>query len=699
MGRRLVECAESLRASGILDAMKRMLMRFDDLVWLVLSGVLGFSVVALPLAMLGWFHPAPVFVGAVLAWAGLWRLWRPSQRPEGRGPSPWAVGLALLIILVVTGVNVRFASQHLLTGRDSGVYVTTGRWMADTGGILIDSHDDVWHSVSNPEDVHVDEFQFFHGHRDDGKIYPQFPNLLPAWLGAGAWIGGSRGMFKINALLGGVALLAIFAFGSRLMGGWAAVGALAALSVNLAQVYFTRDIYSEILAQALFFGGLWVLWQARGALDLRGAWVAGLLLGATVMARMDSSLLVIPLLAYVFYELWTTAGDALVARKTKGFVAALLLGVAVTSAIGWANLRFFSPPYVSGRFHLVRELLLLTVFVAGVGLAALALRSRVQPLLSRLRPLRPWLATAAMVAVVLGAFWAFALWPGLGWGPVETPHQHVTWFQEWEGVEIDATRSYVEMGMQRIGQYIGLPALALAVAGIALMSRRALMGKERLAVPFLLMLILFSAIVVGRLLITPDQIWAIRRYLPVTIPGFVLLAFWVIDRWFGWTEKLRRPEPARWLGYVAAVMAIIVPLSVLVPVAGVRSHVGMLRVTEALCDRLPEDGAVLVARGQAELLELEYVQAVRSFCQVPVAHVPMDQPMEWYQEIALAWEQEGRSLYAVSSVPDFGPHWPPGAEFVAQAEYETLERTVERVPDRYVTNRFQLYLQPVTLSP
>ena len=143
-----------------------------------------------------------------------------------------------------------------------------------------------------------------------------------------------------------------------------------------------------------------------------------------------------------------------------------------------------------------------------------------------------------------------------------------------------------------------------AMAGLALLARRAVMGKDSLTVPFLLIVAFISAVYVGRMTITPDQIWAIRRYLPVTIPGFVLLAFWGIDRWFGWTAKLRRPEVPRGLGYVAAVLAVVVPFSVLAPVAGVRNHVGMLRVTEALCDRLPADAAVLIPKGQAELLEL-----------------------------------------------------------------------------------------------
>ena len=50
----------------------------------------------------------------------------------------WA-GVVIVIVAAVVGfLNVKASAEHLQTNRDPGVYVTTGRWLATEGSLVVD---------------------------------------------------------------------------------------------------------------------------------------------------------------------------------------------------------------------------------------------------------------------------------------------------------------------------------------------------------------------------------------------------------------------------------------------------------------------------------------------------------------------------------------------------------------------------------
>src|SRR5439155_3924048 len=79
------------------------------------------------------------------------------------------------------------------------------------------------------------------------------------------------------------------------------------------------------------------------------------------------------------------------------------------------------------------------------------------------------------------------------------------------------------------GWYVG-PGLVVAAIGGLLLIRDAALGRAREAVAFLAALVALTSLYVWNPAITPDQIWAMRRYLPITIPGLMICAFWLVDR-------------------------------------------------------------------------------------------------------------------------------------------------------------------------
>lgn len=666
--------------------------RFEELIALALIGILGFSVTAVPLAMVGRFRPLPVFALAAALSALLWGLWRRGRSDSVAAGNTPATTVVVIIALVITGVNVRFSSQHLLTERDPGVYVTTAQWLADRGTLLIDPQGEVYAGLPNEHRVHFRAAGYYEDHREDGKLYAQFPHLLPAMLAAGSWLAGSRGMLKVNALLGGLALLVFFAFASKLIPPWLAVVATAALGVNLTQAHFSRDAYTEVVAQLLIFGGLWALWTARTRLDAARAVIAGLLFGATCMVRVDSFALLVPLTAYVTFELLSASGQGEV-RKVRRFVTAFGLGVAATALLGWLEVRLFSPIYLHDlrrSTQIIWELLALAVIGGAI---LVVLRARLARVAAWLKSHRRWLGYAAVLAIVIGALYAYVLRPQLEVGYQGSKGALVEGLQRRAGLPMDPKRSYVELLFRWIGMYVGLPALALGVAGFAYMLRETVLGRLQRAVPFLLALGAVSAAVLWRPEVTPDHIWTMRRFVPVVIPGLIICCFWTVGRVLAFEGRPRLPDLWRNLAIASAAAVIGHSAWTLIPVISERMHVGTLLATERLCDYLPERAAVLVA--QSALLDLQFTQTVRGFCRVPAANAPMDQPMDWYREIARRWAARGHSLYVVSPRPHFGEHWPESSTHVASVDYRNLERTLLGVPRGYELYTFQLYVRKV----
>ncbi len=669
----------------------------DRSVAFALTGLVSFALAAVPLAMAGLFVPAAVAIATPALWLVLWRMAAiGSVSLDAAGPdasivSTRAVAVVALFVLVLTGINVRYSSQHLLTERDPGVYVNTGRWLANTGDLLVDPERAAYRGVPNENRVQFSAAGYYEGHREDGKLYPQFVHLLPVTLGASAWLVGSRGMLKVNALLGGFALLVLFVLATKLMRQWAAVGATAALGLNLIQIHFSRDAYTEILTQILLFGGLWMVLSARRTLHGGRAAFAGLLVGVASMARIDAFIFLVPLAIYCVYELVSARTlDRLEQSETRRFLASLAAGAAVPAAVAFADARLFSPVYLSDLWGSVRFVWAALILVVIAGLALVTTLPRAGALVGFVRSRRSEIAGAVAIGIVGLALVAYFVRPQLQTVFQPNVNRLVETLQRREALAIDGRRTFAEHTMQWLGLYLGPAALWGGIIGVALLTREVILGRSRRAVLFVFVLLPMSALYVWDPNITPDHPWALRRFLPVTIPGLVIACFWLVDR--------LSADPARSLRRALAVLvaggALAFPVWTLAPVFPERTEQGLLTVTDKLCAYLPPDAAVLVA--QTQLLDQNLTQTVRGFCEVPSANAPMDQPLDWYRRLASRWAERGRSLYVVSPQRGFGLHWPPDVgDQITAVTFRNLERTLTGRPDGYESFTLALFARKI----
>ncbi len=184
--------------------------------------------------------------------------------------------------------------------------------------------------------------------------------------------------------------------------------------------------------------------------------------------------------------------------------------------------------------------------------------------------------------------------------------------QKADHLKIDGTRDYAENSLTWIGWYYGIVVVVAGVLGSAwLVLRFGRTGRPAL-LGFLLVFLGSAVLFLIYPNIAPDQIWVMRRYLPIVIPGFLIAASYLGYRLmrYGWAARVGAAV------MVLASFAIAIQTSS--HLARVRQAVPELAEVQNLCANLPDNAAVLVVGG----LSGPYPMTLRSYCRVPVAQSP-----------------------------------------------------------------------------
>jgi hypothetical protein len=195
--------------------------------------------------------------------------------------------------------------------------------------------------------------------------------------------------------------------------------------------------------------------------------------------------------------------------------------------------------------------------------------------------------------------------------------------------------------------------------------------------------------------IAPDQLWAMRRFIPIVIPGFVMFAVVIVDR------LVRRSNPLARLGAVAlGVIVVAWPLSATLPVRDERTQPGMLAAINATCSALGRNAAVVVLPGRSELYR-QVPQPLRSFCNVPVAIRGDAFGRHDFETLAQRWRAEGRVLRVFADDParitELFPNSHPRVVATPRND-ELLEQTLNRPPRHYMTRVDSFVIATVPLS-
>jgi hypothetical protein len=631
---------------------------FTPVLTVVLSVVVAVPLVVLGLRWLPAVTAAPVFAARAPGGA--------SARAPGRSRTPWwAVAGVVAVAIAFAANQAAYHSQFIIVMRDPASYFQFAEWLSHHGSLPIPQDRAAFgHSPGS-----LLAFNSFAYYQVGNHVVPQFMAGLPMVLAGAMWVGGAHAALLTAPALGALGVLAFGGLTARLVGPrWAPLACLA-LAIAMPQQFTSRASYSEPLAQILFLGGLCLVVDCIARDRMPGsriiAAIAGLAMGVTVLVRIDGVSDVLPLVPYC----------ALLLAGRRQQALPLAAGTAVGVLFGLADGLVFSRPYLATNKASLKLLAVAIVLVVIVTLVALpVLWKRGLPQVKR-----SWLPNVASALTVLAVL-AFAVRNHVQ--TVRTPAIKatigaMTAYQQSNHLPIDPTRTYAEYSLHWVFWYIGVPAVILGTAGLAILIRRVLRGQAPL---WTLPLITFAWTIVTFLYrpsITPDQPWASRRMVPAVLPGVILLAVWACAWLVGWVRGRGQSwDWGRGLTRVSATgTAVVLGAAILVPTAiptfglglakggpvGYRltadgmalktTYWGELAAVEDLCAGIPKNATVVfVDTPAADRLS----QVVRGMCGVPTGRITPEHKSTGVPQVKQtirSIEQIGRTPVLLAGTP------------------------------------------------
>jgi hypothetical protein len=594
----------------------------------------------------GLFRPFIVFPAALVIVALTWRF-HPVRSPRD-ARSAWGSALSLGVAGSWFLLNLPYIAERVHVGRDPDVYTLTALWLLDHADLPIPLPDG---SIESPGFYLI-----------DGALEPQGNHLVAGVSASVGWLFGEEAVFWGNLACGATALLALYVLGRRLIGPIWALAPVLALAISLPMLEFSRAMYSEPLAMAFTLLGATLLWDAWKRGRLIDYVLAGAAFGAVALARIDGTLPLIGVVAGLALAALIHPGPT--GSQRRWAAPAVLLGSLPGVLLGFADLYFHSGRYIadlSSQFSMLGAGLVLAALIAFGGTVVPARRL---PVVVRLAQ-RAVIVGAALTAVAFVVLLTRPWWY-VGHGQ-EFPL--VGGLQALEGSPVDATRSYAEDSFQWISWYYGWPVVLVGLGG---MLAWLVLGTRRNSTQLLWLAALLlpsAALYFTQPSIVPDQIWAMRRFLPVIIPGLLLATAWVARH----LSVRRRPAGA----IMATVLVLGVvgwPLIATHTLWSARNNAGGLEGVRQVCEQI--DGRPTIVTEPSTLLP-----TVLALCDVPAFGLPRPIPTE----LASARKALGGGpVVLVTHSPDSVP-WldsPPAPSIVYT---ETLwERTLSEPPDQVV---------------
>lgn len=593
--------------------------------------VAAFSVPTVVLLLAGQFHPWLVLPLATLAALAVVASVGPEQRAVPRRAVTWSV-LALLLAGVAVISNAQLSSQNIVVTRDPGTYAATAQWLANHSSLPIPTASRVFVGLPGLSEASLG-FQVTAG---GGAVEPQGNHLTQALIALVGAVFGQAALLKANAMIGGLALLAFFGLARRFAGGGLALVGMVALGVSMPMLHFVRALYTEPLTLAMVVGGLSLLWRSQQSRRARDAAAAGLVIGTSAMARIDGSV------SLLFLVIFVAVALALAPRSKRlsevGQSLALVLGAAVPTALGLTDLHLLAPGYardLSSELGLI-EKAFFGLLVLGVVLVLIGWRTS---LLERGLSLRrlPLVAAVTVVGYCL-LLASRPLWLERH-GNYRGLQVSLGVLQKALRLPVDVTRSYDENSVTWIAWYYGWPALVLAAIGLAVLTYRCVKVRDLTLLPMLSMLGSVGSLFLWKVSISPDQIWAMRRLLPVVVPLILVAAVYALSL------LASRGVAGRIVAGLLALSVVVLPWQTANPLRNVREGVPQLKQVDDVCNALPVNAAVLmVDRGAQE----RYAATIAAYCNVPTVGLDPPTAAVLAQARSLA-ASRGRSTWVIAT--------------------------------------------------
>lgn len=418
------------------------------------------------------------------------------------GPNARGVRAATLVPLALALTALwRFTPpfEYIIGGKDPGVYINEGIQIAQRGAIVVPDAvvaavPDFARDMFMPSDRPADQYLaprfmgFYVLDPATGAVVGQFPHAFPASIAIGYALDGLSGARATVVFWGVLGVLSVYFLGARLLGRPAAAAASLLLSLNVVQVWFARYPNGDIVMQGVLFAAMLAAARAHADDDPFFAPVAGTLCGLLLFLRLDA----------------VVAVGAVGAGVALGYVAGqrvrwtFWLPIAIAAALAVWYYQAVMWPYVEVPLLFLGKVpawQFAVLALAGAAIPAAIVIGRRSPAMAA--RVTAYLPLMLVVVVTALALYAFALrQPG---GKLADYDAH-------------ALRTFANF-------YLTVPALIAALVGYALVTRHLFWRDPS----FILTLTAFSLFFFYKIRIVPDHFWMARRFVPVILPGALLL--------------------------------------------------------------------------------------------------------------------------------------------------------------------------------
>lgn len=512
----------------------------------------------------------------------------PRQAIFDRSRQLWN-GITLIVLLCWGGINMTLSSQDVVVEGDAGSYANTAAWIASRPNLDMQVPD----SFGN--------LPFLFGGGVDFNTMADQPSNKPGtplytWgnsgyqvlLGSVGRFVGVENMLILNVLFTVIGLLAVYAV-ARLVAhpGWAAITVFI-LAVSMPILYIARDTYTEPLSMALIFGGISSLVLALTAKKTLLWFFAGIMGGSAAITRIDAYIVVAAFALVAFIVLLTN----IYRHKHKtGQVAAYLGGLALPSVLGLVNLLVLTPSYFWPRSKEVfLELALIgVIYCLGTVMYGVNRRHDIMSWLDK--KTKPWRFEA--VVLLLGAIVAFLLARPLllsiGKAPETTYSLFAPYWHVW---------------------YLGAAFLFASGIGLVMALKRGMQKGSVLLLAICIVVLSTALLYLYKPSISPEQVYAMRRFVPVVLPGLAIFA--AVGLTIMYRAIARRVRFRYAYAALLAVFLPITPLLVSKPLA-LKQTKTQLPIVKQVCASLPKDAAVIWTGNASR----NWSQPTMTFCSLP----------------------------------------------------------------------------------
>jgi hypothetical protein len=470
--------------------------------------------------------------------------------------------LFILCLFFMVIIYLGYPHESIFGGRDQGIYSNSAVFIAKTGGLYVDF----------PVFSSNEYKSFLPGLNKLGEtISVQFSHLFSVWLAQAFFTFGKYGLFGMNAIFGIVSVILFRLLLSEYVEkNYSIIGSLL-LGFNVGEIWHSRLTLTEVFTQIMILSSLlFLLWSFKKNEYAWAGW-AGFTLGVAVLCRIDSILL-IPLLTCSCLIFALITGEMHRKKWDRFFITFLPVCVLAIAYYYFCSYLYFLdllPRIVS---MLILTFLLIFLF--------LLLRRKISKFTDKW--FRMFFYTLLCAVTVLFVF-----------AHLVRPHLDPYVLYNLPGTGLDQTRTYQEESLSVLIKYLSVPVAYCGLIGWIMALKKVLLDKEIDWVVPLVVIGGFSVLYIYNPNISPDQYWAIRRFVPIIIPGFIMLFVYSMQH----IILILKKKTTYALYLVITILFSLVILSNYVynitPIAFYHEQDGTWDNIETIAKEIPKDGIVL----------------------------------------------------------------------------------------------------------